>query len=65
MISDEYMLKAAARMQDAAQTASSAADRMEEAVRQLRALLEDGYGGNGAILVELLTKLELSKETPQ
>lgn len=56
MMSDEYMLKAAARMQDAAQTASAAADRMEQAVHRLACLLEDGYGGNGLRLIELLEK---------
>jgi hypothetical protein len=54
MISDEYMLKAAGRMQDAAQTSSAAADRMEQAAQRLACIFEDGYGGNALRLIELL-----------
>lgn len=56
MISDEYMLKAAARMQDAANRSNAAADRMEAAVQRIAFLFEDGYGGNGLKLIELLEK---------
>jgi hypothetical protein len=40
MISDEYMLKAAGRMQDAADRAQAAADRMEAAAHRIALLLE-------------------------
>jgi hypothetical protein len=56
MISDESQLKAAARMQDAAERMERAADRVEQAVHRLAMLLEDGYGGNGLKLIELLEK---------
>ena len=54
MISDEYMMKAAGRMQDAADRAQVAADRMEAAAHRSALLLEDGYGGNGLKLIEAL-----------
>jgi hypothetical protein len=56
MISDEYMTKAAARMECAADRAQDAANRMEEAARRIAHLLEDGYGGRGLQLIELLEK---------
>jgi hypothetical protein len=58
MISDEYMMKAAYRMESAAQDAQRAADRMEETARTIVHLLEDGYGGNG---LKLLLALEEAK----
>ena len=54
MISDEGQMKAACIIRDAADSASRAADRMEEASRRIAVLLEDGYGGNGLLLIELL-----------
>ena len=61
MISDEYMMKAAHRMEAAAEQATKAADRMEESVRKLSYMLEDGYGGNALKLIELLENVEVSK----
>lgn len=58
MISDEYMMKAAHRMQDAADRAERAADRMEQAATRIAHLLEDGYGGNGLRLLEALEKTQ-------
>lgn len=43
-------------MQDAADKASAAADRMEQAAHRIACLLEEGYGGNGLRLIELLEK---------
>ena len=64
MVSDEYMMKAAGRMQDAADRAQAAADRMEVAANRIALLLEDGYGGNGLRLIEALesAKVESSNE---
>lgn len=56
MISDESQLRAAARMESAAERAQDAANRMEESARRIAFLLEDGYGGNGLRLIELLEK---------
>jgi len=41
-------------MEAAAQQADRAADRMEAAAQRIAFLLEDGYGGNGLKLIELL-----------
>lgn len=42
------------RMEEAASKMSNAADRMESAAQRIACLLEDGYGGNGIRLIELL-----------
>jgi len=41
-------------IEEAASKMSNAADRMEEAARRIAYLLEDGYGGNGIKLIQLL-----------
>ena len=56
-MNDESIWKAVHRMDAAADVASRAADRMEEAARRIALLLEDGYGGNGPRLIEALEKL--------
>lgn len=43
-------------MESAAERAQDAANRMEESARRIAFLLEDGYGGNGLRLIELLEK---------
>lgn len=48
--------RAAIRLERAALSANSAADRLEEATRQIRFLTEDGYGNNVCRLIELLSK---------
>ena len=53
-MSDESMWKAVHRMEAAADQMARAAEQAEEAVRRLAHLLEDGYGGNGLRLIELL-----------
>ena len=53
-VNDETMWRAVHRMDAAADAASRAADRMEEAARRIAHLLEDGYGGNGLRLIEAL-----------
>ncbi len=63
MISDEYMLKAAARMQDAAERSQAAADRIEQNVQRLAYLLEDAYGGNGLRLIEALETAKTAQES--
>lgn len=48
--------RASFRLERAAQSANSAADRLESAVQQLRTMTEDGYGNNVCRLIELLSK---------
>ena len=48
-------------IEDAAQRMSSAAERMEAAAKRIAYLLEDGYGGNGLRLIELLESAETDK----
>ena len=52
----EGLEKAAIRAERAATALNQAADRVEEAVRQLRMLTENGYGNNTERLIELLSK---------
>jgi hypothetical protein len=61
MISDEYQMKAAALMQDAAERMERAAASIDESARRIAHLLEDGYGGNGLRLIELLEKQKTEK----
>ena len=42
------------RLEAAAQRMSDAAQQMEQAAQRIAYLLEDGYGGNGLRLIELL-----------
>lgn len=56
----EYVMKVAARMQDAAERAEHAAGRMEDAAHRITILLEDGYGGNGVRLLEALEQLKIN-----
>lgn len=42
------------RIEDAASKIERAADLMESASQRIAHLLEDGYGGNGLRLIELL-----------
>jgi hypothetical protein len=56
VISDEYMMKAANKMQDAADRAERAANRIEEAAHKMACMFQDGYGGNALKLIELLEK---------
>ena len=44
------------RMEAAADRMSQAADRVEAAAQRLANMLEDGYGGNGLRLIELLER---------
>lgn len=60
-MNDESMWEAARKISAAANLASQAAYRMEEAVRRIAYLLEDGRGGNGVRLVELLEELLTSQ----
>lgn len=59
-LSDETLWKAVHRMEAAADRIASAASQAEEAARRFAHLLEDGYGGNGIRLIELLE--EAAKE---
>ena len=54
--SSEDNIRAACIMRDAAENMSRAADRMEAAAHRIAMLFEDGYGGNGLKLIELLEK---------
>ena len=62
MTSDEGMMCAARVMRDAAETNQRAADRIEEAVRQMQMLFDAGYGGTAPRLLE---ELEKANATPQ
>lgn len=53
-INEEKIEKASYRMEAAAERADRAADRMEAAASRIALMLEDGYGGNGLRLIELL-----------
>lgn len=53
-MSAEDMIWAARKMSEAAEKAQNAADRIEAASHRIASLLEDGYGGNGLRLIELL-----------
>jgi hypothetical protein len=56
MTSDEGMMCAARVMRDAAELNQRAADRIEEAVRQMQILFDAGYGGTAPRLLEELEK---------
>lgn len=62
MISDEYQIKAAHMMQSAASEMTQAASNIQQAVQELKVLLEDGYGGNGLLLLEELRNVR-TKDT--
>ena len=51
---DDQIWKAVHRIEEAADKASRAAETMENAAQRIAILLEDGYGGNGLRLIELL-----------
>lgn len=53
------------RMEVAAERCERAASTMEEASRRIAALLEDGYGGNGLKLIELLETANTEKTNDQ
>lgn len=55
-MNEEAIRRAAARMEDAAQEVTRAADRIEESARRIAILFEDGYGGSGLQLLEALEK---------
>lgn len=42
------------RIEESASKMAQAADRIEYAAQRIAVLLEDGYGGNGLRLIELL-----------
>ena len=60
-MNEETMWRVANKMQAAADRASAAADRIEESARRIAGLLEDGYGGNGLRLIELLENAKTEK----
>lgn len=55
----DSLWRAVHRMESAASDMSRAADRMEQGVQVFKYLLEDGYGGNGPRLIELLENFDL------
>ncbi len=61
MSSDESMWKAVHRIESAVEDMRRHADRIEEASQRLAHLLEDGYGGNGLRLIELLEAASTEK----
>lgn len=65
MVNEEAMRHAARQMESAAETANRAANRIEDAVQQLRVLFEDGYGGNALRLIELLEAQQVKDDGPQ
>lgn len=56
---DDQIWKAVHRMEAAAEKASQAAQTMDHAAQRIALLLEDGYGGNGLRLIELLSTAEV------
>lgn len=56
---DDQIWKAVHRMEAAAEKASQSAQMMENAAQRIAFLLEDGYGGNGVRLIELLSSAEV------
>lgn len=58
---DEQMWKIVHRMEAAAEKAAQSAQMMENAAQRIAFLLEDGYGGNGIQLIELLTNAQEGK----
>jgi hypothetical protein len=63
-MNEENLMWAARRMQEAADKADRAADRMEAAAQRIAVMLEDGYGGNGPRLIELLENTPLNPHAP-
>ena len=63
IVSDEGQMQAAYIMRDAANKTDHAASTIEEAARRIAVLLEDGYGGNGLLLVKLLQKEKQNENT--
>ena len=53
-MNSEDVVWAARKMEESANRAQSAADRIEAAAHRIALLLEDGYGGNGLLLLEAL-----------
>ena len=62
IVSDEGQMRAAIIIRDAAAEMTRAADRMESASHRIGLLLEDGYGGNGLRLIELLDQAQSEKQ---
>ena len=62
MTSDEGMMNAARVMRDAAELNQRAADRIEEAVRQMQMLFDAGYGGTASRLLEELEKANMEAD---
>lgn len=53
-MSDEQMWRAAHHARESADKMQSAASSVDESARRIARLLEDGYGGRGLQLIELL-----------
>jgi hypothetical protein len=53
---DDQIWKAVHRMEEAAARSERAAQTMETAAQRIASMLEDGYGGNGLRLIELLER---------
>lgn len=62
-MSDEQMWRVANHMRESAERAERAAQQMENAAQRIAFLLEDGYGGNGLRLIELLEKQDVTIQT--
>ena len=61
MSNSDDNLRAAHRMEQAAAHMAGSAAQMEAAAQRIAILLEDGYGGNGLRLIELLEKINTEK----
>ena len=64
-MNDETLWKAVHRIEAAAERASAAAQQMETAAHRMGCLLEDGYGGNGLRLIELLDNYHRPPNDPR
>lgn len=58
-LNDESLWKAVHRMEEAAERITRAAEQADQAVQRLAYMLEDGYGGNGLRLIELLEAVNM------
>ena len=62
-MSNESLWAAVHRMEAAADRLSRAAEQADVAVQRLAHLLEDGYGGNGLRLIELLEAAQTEEKS--
>ncbi len=60
MLNESNLWSIAHKIKESADKAERAAERMDAAAQRIALMLEDGYGGNGLRLIELLEKVEVA-----